>query len=410
MSQEVKRVENGDITTINVINKSSSELVERKLYEINKVKKEVRVFRKGYGSGNDFYVVFEGFRKIPDIFSETSNSDQGTLDSIQKHIERYHYKKLIISISRKSEVDGENIVINYREYLGLLSEIESIKSRNRLFKQRERSKFLKNIFPDIFSGLKTSFPSLCDNISKEIIDEEVLRRLELERLLDIAKMSSNVVKQKYGKDSIKFHKNITIISNLPILKEASQELEKLIKNKKNKEFEFSEYLKSTFPLLKFDCVHLEKDLNLICAGAKKTDFLMINSEGFADIFEIKTPRLKMLKYDKSHQNYYWSPEASKAIAQIEKYLDQSQQNRLPIKDSLSKRGIHIDLIKPKGILIMGSDEELNTKKKDEFGIKTEDFRILRSSLKNIEILTYSDLLRSLSNLVKSNEEKSVENK
>lgn len=403
MTSKTRIITRGSITIINLINDGSQNISEKKLYEINKPGKEVKVFRKKIGSGEEFYVTFEGFEKIPDIFSEKSNSDDGTLDSIYGHSQKYGFKELIISRFRENCIDGESLVINYGMYKQLLDGIKETKNYQKVLKQRERSKFLKNSFPSVFSGLRTSFPSISKSISQEALNEEVLKRLEFTRLQEIVKTSTKVVEKKFGKQLEKFHKSITVISNLPILKKATKDLERLINKKSSKELDFKKFLMDTFPLLRFDCVYLEPELNLICAGARKSDFLMINSEGFADIFEIKTPKTGMLKFDTSHQNYYWSPEASKAISQIEKYLHYAGRNSLAIKDSLSKKGINVDLVKPKGILIIGSDEELETKKNGENSNKREDFRILRSSLKNIEILTYSDLLRSLSNLIKSNE-------
>ncbi len=403
MAQKINKINRDDIETITVVNERDSEQKERKLYEINKSKKEVKVFHRKYGSADDYYVLFEGFTKIPDVFSEGTNSDNGTLDSLQSHIEKYHYKRLIISKNGKNQAHNKEVIINYQNYKELLEEIDSIKGRVRILKQRARSKFLKYTFPDIFSELKTSFPSICDSISEEIINEEVLKRLNFEKLQEIVRNSVNVIEKKHGTNLIDFHKGITVVSNLPVLKKVAYDLKKLMDSRSKTEHDFSQFLMSTFPLLRFDCVYLEKNLNLICAGARKTDFLMVNSEGFADIFEIKTPKLRMLQFDKSHNNFYWSPDASKAIAQIEKYLHDSEKNSLSIMDSLSKRGISISLIKPKGILIMGSNEELTDNKEGKGRNKLEDFRILKNSLKNIEIMTYSDLLRSVSNLVSSNE-------
>lgn len=408
MVSEINRISHGNLVTIELVNKGTQSFNVKKLYEIDSLKNEIKVFRKRAGTGEEFYVLFEGFKGIPEMFSEKSNADDGTLESLYGHAKKFGFKGLIISNFKNNCTEKDNLIINYKSYQKLLEDIKKTKNYQRTLKQRERSKFLKDSFPDIFSGLRTSFPSISNSISKEVIDEEVLKRLEFERLKDIVKASTNVVENKFGKKLNEFHKNITVISNFPVLKKATSELHKLINKSSSKEMDFKKFLIETFPLLRFDCVYLEPELNLICAGAKKSDFLMINSEGFADIFEIKTPKTPMLKFDSSHQNYYWSTEASKAIAQIEKYLHYANQNSFNIKNSLSKKDINLDIVKPKGILIMGSDEELDKKNKGENSNKREDFRILRQSLKNIEILTYSDLLRSLSNLVKSNELKEKE--
>lgn len=43
--------------------------------------------------------------------------------------------------------------------------------------------------------------------------------------------------------------------------------------------------------------------------------------GFRDLIELKRPDFPVLNFDSSHQNHYWSAEASKAIGQCHRYLD-----------------------------------------------------------------------------------------
>ncbi len=386
---------------VKIVNESKAKRNEKKLYAINK-DKTITIYRKGINTTPDYEIIFEGFEEIPKPFSEKSNNDDGTLYSLYSHAKKHGFNKLIISSTQENKNDNDKLIIAYSDYLQLLEKNKEYKNKVSTFRQRERSKFLKSVFPKIFSGLTTSFPSISEYLSKEIIDKEVLKRLNYEKLKSLFKISSEVVYEKFGKNIQDYQKEVTVIANIPAIKEAASKLEKLMNNKNKKEIDYNSFLIETFPLLRFDYVHIERELNVICGGTKKTDFFMINSEGFVDVFEIKTPKLKMLKYDKSHDNYHWSDEASKAIAQLEKYLHYVETNKLNIKDGISKKhsDLYLEIARPKGILIMGSDNELITA-----NMKL-DFRLLRSSLKNIEIITYSDLLRSLTNLVKCNKQSS----
>lgn len=48
------------------------------------------------------------------------------------------------------------------------------------------------------------------------------------------------------------------------------------------------------------------------------DFLVYDIYGYIDIYEIKKSNVPLLQYDKSHDNYYWSSDVSKALSQLGK--------------------------------------------------------------------------------------------
>jgi len=115
--------------------------------------------------------------------------------------------------------------------------------------------------------------------------------------------------------------------------------------------------------------------------------------GFVDIYEIKTPGTPLLKYDRAHDNYYWSTEISEALAQLEKYIYWASDNRTELQDVIKKeKNIEVRIIKPRGVLIIGSSDQLANEK------ERDDFKILRSSLKNIDIILYDEIFHSLVNL------------
>lgn len=137
-------------------------------------------------------------------------------------------------------------------------------------------------------------------------------------------------------------------------------------------------------------------------GEKKPDFVWIDIYGFLDVFEIKTPQTDILakRLDKSHKNYYFSSDASRAIAQIEKYVLFLEKNVENFEKYISKQTkIPFSVLKPKAFLIIGNSVELE--KNPE---KKKDFRLLRRSLKNIEFITFNELLDNLKNLLSKFEE------
>jgi hypothetical protein len=131
-------------------------------------------------------------------------------------------------------------------------------------------------------------------------------------------------------------------------------------------------------------------------GEKKPDFVWIDIYGFLDVFEIKTPQADILakRIDKSHDNYYFSSDAARAIAQIEKYVLFLEKNVENFEKYISKKTkLPFSVLKPKAFLIIGSSKELENNPE-----KKKDFRLLRRLFKNIEFITFDELLDNLKNL------------
>ena len=85
---------------------------------------------------------------------------------------------------------------------------------------------------------------------------------------------------------------------------------------------------------------------------------------------------------------------SKALSQLENYIFDCSQNRLGIEKSLKEeKGLDLKIIRPKGVLVIGSRSNLENSDRME-----KDFEVLRSSLKNIEIVLYDEMYDRLKNL------------
>lgn len=118
------------------------------------------------------------------------------------------------------------------------------------------------------------------------------------------------------------------------------------------------------------------------SNAERVDCLIKNAiNQYRDIIEFKKPSSKVLDYDNTHNNYYFTKEISKAISQAINYSD--------IFSLEANRGLHrheeILSYYPKTIIVVGRSNDFN---KDQI----RSLHALNSRLNGIVIKTYDDLL------------------
>ena len=157
------------------------------------------------------------------------------------------------------------------------------------------------------------------------------------------------------------------------------------------------YFSKNILLFQDNYIRLIEKLNITVAGTQFPDFIVVTSDGYLDILEIKKPDTVLLKEDASHLNYYWGPEIAKAISQVENYIDRVTKNSSLIRTELKDRyGIDLRIIKPRGIVIAGRASEFGGVVK-----KADDFRLLNEGLKNVQILPYDEVSQHLRNTITS---------
>lgn len=180
-----------------------------------------------------------------------------------------------------------------------------------------------------------------------------------------------------------------------------------IKKKKNAVLELEDIIKGNYK----NEVSIQKFLkrNLWFFGNEYTSFIeeeKINSknildgipknfENFIDIIEVKLPKVELFRYDQHHHNYYSSSDLTKAIAQTQNYIFELEKMT---KDDKYQDNNNCKIIKPRGIILIGSKNELS----DE---ESQYLRILNSSFHNIYVITYQQLLEKAKNLLLLSESK-----
>lgn len=116
-----------------------------------------------------------------------------------------------------------------------------------------------------------------------------------------------------------------------------------------------------------------------------TDFLMVTSDGFLDIVEIKRPdgELHFWANSKDHDNYIPHQDLVKAITHASSYIYEVEREANSVK--FLERVDYVKIIKPRCVLIYGRSDDWNNEQK-------ESFRLLNSNYHNLNILTYDHVL------------------
>jgi hypothetical protein len=135
------------------------------------------------------------------------------------------------------------------------------------------------------------------------------------------------------------------------------------------------------------------------------DFILLNTYGYLDVFEIKTHLTQLLAYDSGRSNFYWTSAACKAISQAENYIDSIiKEEDTIIKNIRDEYDIHhVDAVRPIVYIIASSKDKIageNTKKRYTGKVIKKlknDFRRLSNSLKNVNFILYDELLDVFNN-------------
>lgn len=363
-------------------------------YKINKEKEEVTFYPPKWFSVKRIYI--RGFTKLPPEFSREGYIKQGVMYYLNKMLSDKGVEILTIAKDSNNEfkkIDTSYVVtINYDSFKRLRTKLARINTNSKFEKSNLVSEFFHNIFPRVYPKAKVSpkrrtkqvIANLDDSIIPYLEKEQVDKLLDFFETLLSTKYSSAVHRRKLFK-SAKIKVDDVAISGI------IQDFEQMLLQNHN-EGKWGDFLKKNLFLIDSKYVDAIPQLNVVLAGSRKVDFGLIDSQGYLDVFEIKKPSTKLLAPKPDRGNYYWSLEAVKAIVQAEKYLFNAERKAPELTEDIKReKGLNVEVVKPRAVVIIGESEQLDNNK------KTNDFRILRQSLKNTEIVLYDELLQRLKN-------------
>jgi len=370
------------------------------VFEINKTKKIVKFYPK---PGKLFLskVLITGFTEIPtDIVSESGYFKSGFLYFLNARFgdKKTYYIEIAkdkINLFRKDGKKGYKLILNYDFVEDTIKKLSTI--------SYEASRYRGEIFNICLSAqFPKHFPA--KQIMKEVgrgqarrivknLDENAIEYFTNNEAQDFVDYFIKLIGKRKHKQ--KFFNLAKIKVDEIALGKVVNKFEQLIDSNVT-ESELSEFLIENLFVIDSKYTAAVPEINLVLGGQRRVDFGLIDSQGFMDIFEIKRANTKLLAQNSDHGNFYWHVQAVKAITQIEKYLFNAESKKDSLISDLKREREteipeNLKLIRPRAVLIMGHSDQLNSTN------KKEDFKILRQSLKNIEVIPYDELLQRMKN-------------
>ena len=335
----------------------------------NITKKPVGLNGNGYGFNAPLKPLFrlfaDNFTNIKEIIVAKQNS------SIKGRIVYFNYVEYELMVN--------SLIFTYRENANKLKDA-TFKEMSGIFPRR----FKLKVRPSAYTAGALSRLLSKKGIADQLSDEDISKVVEI-----IPSLMDRSAKAKTGVLSKIQFSSIQNKSASYELKKVIDEYERLLHKKSQKESEWQDFLKKNMLFINSAYIKLVDKKN-IGISVSIPDFLLIDQFQYVDVFEIKKPDMKCLAHDPSHDNFYWCTDASKAISQVEKYLFQLERNALAIVDDLRKQKLDVNLIKPRGYVLIGKRSGLDENEQNSF-------RILNESLKNVQVIFFDDLQNALKN-------------
>lgn len=139
----------------------------------------------------------------------------------------------------------------------------------------------------------------------------------------------------------------------------------------------------------FGNAYVMRDSVRTISGGDKLDLILPSVlTGYRDIVELKRPDMEVLMFDKSHKNYYFGVEASKAIGQCHRYLDVLHEEAAKgLRDHPEIVAYH-----PRATIVIGRSAEWQPD-------KLKCLHGLNRRMNGISVITYDQLLAQGERLV-----------
>lgn len=381
-----------DIFVIDTVSNSKN-----KVYHIDGVKSTIIFFPgKDKGGNSKFFlkeITLEGFKELPEEFTQLGYVKGGVLYYLNKKLSGKSIKKVVISKPRPNSYSSTEVVINYSDFERLKKRLTRITYESKKDKSKYVDEFFYDTFPNKFNvqpeSSRTRYTKVINNL-----DDSIIQHFDNQSIILFENFYGQLVESKFkgGTGKVHFVTRTKIKIDKLAVDNVIAEFEKLL-NELTSEANWGKFLLKNLFLIDSKYVKAIPQLNVVLAGARLVDFGLVDYQGHLDIFEIKKPSCDLLASLQDRGNYYFHTETTKAIAQAEKYLYQAEGKRDTLeKDILLEKDTVVKVIKPRAILLLGKTTQLDSEKKQI------DFRIMRNSLKNIEIVLFDELLDRIKNL------------
>lgn len=351
-------------------------------------------------------IIIQGFDRIPAGFAKNGNGflpkGAGYLVLQALHDKLGNFDLLVSSQARNSLKKSKGkykVVLNYLELKQEIETFREIKSEGYQNLKNSTGSYLNKTFPKIFKiedSAADKFTYQKNQLAKLLKKNGLFENLSNKDIEEVINFFPAFLKHYQG--NFKGKKKIIGILNSKeaadvfYLDKVIKEFERKIRAKTQSESNWQKFFRAYIQVFNPTYATIFEKKNISLSG-DFPDFVPIDIYGYLDIYEIKKPNTRLLVLDRSRKNYYWTAEISKAISQVENYIDNAIRLAPAIRENIKKYdGTEIKIVKPRGLIIAGTRNQLKDEKMED------DFKILSTSMKNIEVVLFDDILNNLKSL------------
>lgn len=349
-------------------------------------------------------------RQILDLIKSTSGDE---------------YDSIVIG-TESNQVENKTLYLT-KEFFDFLVQIDREESNNK------RARLLNRIGPSIQNELGIEVEEVEENIDyslllREIIEKQEFTQQDIKKLceqLEIGENNQIVIETRINKQVewlINTIEDILDIENIKVsdAKQIGFEKFKYTKASIAGPENLMEKILTDFGQFTMFGVPALLNINKFVKRENKSniqfDLVLIDHLGEIEIVELKRPDKHLLDYDNKRNKFYPCKDLSIAISQTERYLsavynqnDSEQKiNNKTLREYINEQvgdNLYVESIRPRGIIIMGSFKKIckpyessnfrnNTTKEEYEENSHQAYREIKDSLKNIKIITYSELLEA----------------
>jgi hypothetical protein len=350
-----------------------------------------------YGEFNGFQITFSGFDKIPKMFFPRGLPRGFRTGKYILERFKHQFGEFTLDVTKEDEsmiltkTKPAKINLRIRDIRRI---IDSFNANYRIEGTKSVDKYLCSIFPTDFpqysetyrpNSLASAIPKQTEGI--QLSDRDKKKYLQLLPIL----ADCDIKSQRDLKRLLAGRKVLHYLHLEKLLGEFERRL-----GKPAKEHTWQTFFKKNLLILNPSYIELIEKPN-ISLSIQLPDFLLLSVDGYVDVYDIKLPEMLLLALDKSHKNYYWTTEITKAISQVENYIDSINKYANDLAVAIrEKYKLDLNIVRPRGYIIAGHSKELKDSEK-----KSDDFRLLNESLRNTNIIPYDDFLVRFRNLSKT---------
>jgi hypothetical protein len=370
------------------------------IYQLNRNTKK-GTYRINPGSTQAKFLkklVLDGFRTFPRTLYPTGYGFKVSGAQLLKPLYDMYGSKLRITLSatkpsaiRRSGSEV-HVTINEAALIQVNRSVSEVKRQRASEIRSFVDEFLREQYPRQFKGISADTLKYRPNTIADLLgDEQVIETLSHKDKEALKELYPNLIQDM--EFSLRSEKKVRLISdNIKTsqkiyIDKVINEFELKLKSS-GSESMWQAFLRShILTLLNTYASIIEKQSVQI--DGKYPDFMLIDAYGYLDVYEIKKPQTSLLKYDSGRNNYYWDAELARAIVQTEKYISCVERNRYELEAKFRKNNMDVRVVRPRGFIIAGRRSDLSSEE------MREDFRVLNSSLKNIDVICFDDLLDNI---------------